>query len=230
MPTNLNILIIEDELLIAEMLKEMLVELNYNVIAIAQNFDKASNALQTNANINFVFLDINLSESKSGFNIAELINNQYKIPFIFLTSYSDPETIQKAIQFKPQSYLIKPFSKSDLLVTLELYKSRNEYFDGVLEIKDGHFNTKINYNDIIYVKSENIYIEIKTETKLFVIRNSLEKFLEQVNSPSFVRVHRSYVVNIKYVKALNRLHLIVNSEKIPISRKYHEILIQKFAV
>lgn len=229
MPNKLNILIVEDELLIAEMLKEILLELNCTVLTIAQNYDSAILAMESNTTIDLIFLDINLSEKKSGFTFAEKINTEFQIPFLFLTSYSDAQTIQNAAQYKPHGYLIKPFSKADLLVTLELFKAKNPPNHKILEIKDGHFTTKINHADILWVKSENNYLEIQTQTKRYVIRNSFEKFLKKTNDENFIRVHRSYVINLQHVKAVNRVHVIVNNEKIPISRKHHDILVQKFS-
>ena len=80
---SLNILIVEDELLIAEMLKEMLLDLNYNVVAIAKTYDLALFFLEKHKEINFAFLDINLSESKNGFDVAKQINEVYQMPFVF---------------------------------------------------------------------------------------------------------------------------------------------------
>ena len=229
MSNKLNILIVEDELLIAEMLKETLLELNYNVLAMARNFETATRELKKNPNINFVFLDINLSEQKTGFDVAERLNVQFNIPFIFLTSYSDSKTIQEAVIYQPQAYLIKPFTKSDLFVTLELYKSRNFTDEKSFEIKDGHFNVKLKHIDILWIKSENIYIEIKTTTKTYLIRSSLEKFLEKIDDENFMRIHRSYIVNLHHIKAVNRVHIIVQNEKLPISRMHHEELIKRFS-
>lgn len=149
MSRNLQILIVEDELLIAEMLKETLFDLGYEVVGIAINFDEAINLLHTKSNINFVFLDINLAGSQSGFAVAEKINKDFKIPFLFLTSYSETATIQQAANFLPQGYLIKPFTKSDLFVALELYKAK--FFDQgkSVEIKDGHFTLRLKHIDIL---------------------------------------------------------------------------------
>jgi two-component system, LytTR family, response regulator LytT len=229
MNNKLKILIIEDELLIAEMLKETLLDLNYIVVAIARNFEAAIMELKNKTTINFVFLDINLSEKKTGFDVAEKLNIEFNIPFIFLTSYSDTKTIQEAVIFKPAAYLIKPFTKSDLYVTLELFKSRDFTDEKTFEIKDGHFNVKIKHIDILWIKSENIYIEIKTTTKTYLIRSSLEKFLEKIDDENFIRIHRSYVVNLYHIKAVNRVHIIVQNEKLPISRMHHEALVERFS-
>ncbi len=229
MPNSLNILIIEDELLIAEMLKEMLLELEHNVVAVAKNYDSGLELLEKHKEINFAILDINLNETKTGLDVAQKINEGYKIPFVFLTSYSDKNTIKEAIALKPESYLIKPFSKTDLYVTLEIIKTRKKVEERVLIIKDGHLTVKINHQDILWIKSDNIYIEIKTEGKTYLVRNSLDKFTEELNDSNFIRIHRSYAVNMQHIKAVNGQYVIVNDEKIPLSRNLRDELMTKFA-
>jgi DNA-binding LytR/AlgR family response regulator len=229
MNKKLNILIVEDELLIAQILKETLNDLKYTVVEIARNYETALEILNHNKTINFIFLDINLNEPLSGTDIANKINTDFKIPFIFLTSYSDAKTIQGALVYKPQAYLIKPFTKSDLFITLELYKSRHTAPEKILEIKDGHFTVNLKHEDILWIKSENIYLEIKTTTKTYLIRNSLEKFLEKIDDENFIRIHRSYAANLQLIKAVNRVHIIVQNHKLPISRMHHEALVAKFS-
>jgi len=225
---KLNILIIEDELLIAEMLKEMLLELNQNIVAVAKNYDTALSLLEKHKDINFAILDINLSETKTGIDLAKKINDVYKIPFIFITSYSNKETIKEAVALKPESYLIKPFSKIDLFVTLEMIYARQAIDDKSIVIKDGHLTVKIKHQDIFWIKSDNIYLEVKTDDKTYLVRNSLDKFTEELNDSHFIRIHRSFTVNMKHIKAVNGQYIIIKNEKIPLSRNYRDDLMLKF--
>jgi two-component system response regulator LytT len=228
MTNSLNILIIEDELLIAEMLKEMLLELEHRVVAVAKNYDSALELIENHKEINFAILDINLSETKTGIDIAKKINQEYKIPFVFLTSYSDKQTIKEAIAVKPESYLIKPFSKIDLYVTLEIINTRKKVDERILIIKDGHLTVKIKHQDILWIKSDNIYLEVKTEEKTFLVRNSLDKFTEELNDSNFIRIHRSYSVNMDHIKAVNGQYIVIKDEKIPLSRNYRDELMERF--
>ncbi len=225
---KLKILIIEDELLIAEMLKEMLVDLNHSVVGIAKNYDTAAQYLRLHPEINLAILDINLSEQKTGIDVAKLIKNNYQIPFLFLTSYSDKNTVKEAVELQPEAYLIKPFTQTDLFVTLQVLSSRVVSPERIILIKDGHLNVKVKCSDILWVKSENIYLEIKTSEKTYILRNSLERFIEELNDSNFIRIHRSYAVNLNYIKAVNGQYVIVSGEKIPMSRNYRDELMMKF--
>ena len=95
MPQLTNILIVENELLIAHMAESMLVELGYKVIGIAKNETEAKALLNT-SKIDLVFLDINLKEGTEGITLGKLINETYKIPFIYVTSYTNKQTIEDA--------------------------------------------------------------------------------------------------------------------------------------
>ena len=208
----------------------MLLELDCNVIYVAKNYDQALEVLKNPNTINLAILDINLSETKSGFDVAKLINQEYKLPFIFLTSYSDKNTVKEAISLKPESYLIKPFTKTDLFITLEIINSRSKVIDKSIVIKDGHLTLKLKHQDIFWIKSDNIYLEIKTTEKIYLVRNSLERFLEELDDYNFIRTHRSYVVNMQYIKAVNGQYVIVLEEKIPLSRNLRDDLMSKFSI
>ena len=220
----IQILIVEDDLLIAEMLKEMLLELNYCVTGIAKNFAIATARLQTDKNIDLCFLDINLEDSKTGIDIAKEINEKYKVPFVFLTSYSDSKTISEAAALHPEAYLVKPFSITDLLTTIEIIAARKRNQAETLKnqtyiIKDRTQNIKLNISEIKWLRSDNVYVEVVTNNKTYVVRTSLEKIMEELNHKGFVRTHRSYVVNLDHVNAVSGQYLYINNEKIPISRK-----------
>jgi DNA-binding NarL/FixJ family response regulator len=65
-------------------------------------------------------MDINLDDEKDGVDIAEIINEKYQLPFIFLTSHADKQTLERAKKTKPAGYIIKPFDEKDLLAGLEI--------------------------------------------------------------------------------------------------------------
>lgn len=229
-----SILIIEDELLIAEMLSEMLSELNYNVIGIANDYDAAINFLNQNTKPNLCLVDINLESSKTGFDLVKVIKEKYQIPFVFLTSYADKKTIQEAINYNPEAYIVKPFNPNDLYTTIEIAKQKiaiENKRDKTIVIKDGNNSIKIKLHDIIWLKSDNIYVEIKLMNKKYIIRQSLDSFLEEINVEFIIRTHRSYAINIKYLIAINGNDMLLeNNDIIPLSRRHKDQVINKFKV
>lgn len=220
MKNCINILIVEDELLIAEMLKEMLIELSYNVVGIAKNYNQTLNYLEKKLNIDLVFLDINLSSEKNGLDIGNYIKENYQIPFLYLTSNSDTKTVITASETLPENYLIKPFTKNTLFAALEIFKSKLNNKPKQIKFKDGIKNVVLMSDQIRFVKSEKNYIEINTEDKKFVLRQSLDGFIKELKSKDFIRVHRSYAVNKKYIDSYQKQTILIMGHKIPVSRNY----------
>ncbi|MFN3639712.1 MAG: response regulator transcription factor [Flavobacterium sp.] len=116
---TIRVLIVEDDPIIAEDIKEMLSNVNYSTIGIA--YDKADAIEMINElKPDLVLLDINLEGNYEGFDIAEHINKKRKVPFIYLTSYSGKEILEKAKHTMPMGYVVKPFNESELFSTIEI--------------------------------------------------------------------------------------------------------------
>ncbi len=116
---ELKILIVEDEPLIAENIAHYLNNSSFTVCGIAYDDEEAKMFLE-NDRPDAVILDINLESDMNGIDLAYLINEKYAAPFIFLTSYADKETLEKAKKVKPWGYIVKPFNEDTLLASLEI--------------------------------------------------------------------------------------------------------------
>lgn len=117
--SGINILIVEDEPLIAEDIRHFLGNINYSVAGIAHTSIRALDYLATR-NPDAVLLDISIKGDMDGIQIGEIINAKYQIPFIYLTSHSDEATIARAKHTLPYGYIVKPFDERDLLTSLEM--------------------------------------------------------------------------------------------------------------
>lgn len=116
---EIQILIVEDEPVIAENIAYYLNNHDFKVCGIAYDADEARMFLE-NSSPDAIVLDINLAGDVDGLDIAEYVNSHYNIPFILLTSYADRETIAKAKKVKPWGYIVKPFNEDTLLASLEM--------------------------------------------------------------------------------------------------------------
>lgn len=115
----IRILIVEDEPLIAENISMYLNNNDFTVSGIAYDFDEAIKELRFNPP-DAVLLDINLESDKDGIEIAKYLNVHHRLPFVFLTSYSDKELVERAKQTNPAGYLVKPFNEQTLYTTLQI--------------------------------------------------------------------------------------------------------------
>jgi len=114
-----RVLIVENEVIIAEDLCDILRTLNYKVFEPAFDYYSAIEALQSNQ-IDIVILDIQLGGKKTGMDVANYIRENLDIPFIYLSSHSDQKTLELAKSTMPYAYLVKPFDSADVLTALEI--------------------------------------------------------------------------------------------------------------
>jgi len=117
--SKLRILIVEDEPVIAENISMYLDNADFEVSGIAYDSLEAKDQLITNTP-DAAILDVNLESDEDGIDIAGYINEKLQLPFLFLTSYSDKETLERAKKVKPSGYIVKPFNEKTLLASLEI--------------------------------------------------------------------------------------------------------------
>lgn len=123
--SELRILIIEDDPIIATHIKLLLREENFQVVGHAKNAIRAYDLL-VSTSPNFIILDIHLGTGPTGIDVAEVIHNKYNLPYIFLTSFSDTDTLSAAQEQGPYGYLVKPFQEKTLLTTIAIAWSNHQ--------------------------------------------------------------------------------------------------------
>ncbi len=125
--SSARILVVEDELIVAQSIKETLERSNYQVVALALSKDEAIQASDA-FRPDVVLMDIRLDDENAGIEAATIIRERFRIPIIYLTAYSDEQTLQQAKATEPFGFLSKPFTSKDLYTTIEiaLYKHQTE--------------------------------------------------------------------------------------------------------
>lgn len=117
--TRLKAIIIEDEPLVAEDIAGCIEALGYEVGYIAYSAEDAVISMQ-NTKYDFALIDITLAGKMDGIELAMIINEEHKFPFLFLTSHSDRSILERAKKARPSAYLLKPFDENDLMTSLEV--------------------------------------------------------------------------------------------------------------
>ncbi|NOY51427.1 MAG: response regulator transcription factor [Chlorobi bacterium] len=242
---KVKILVVEDEIIIADDICDILSELGYETLEPVINYSEAIEAIEKHKP-DLAILDIQLAGSKDGIDLAWKIKEDYQLPYIFLTSNADPATVERAKKVNPPAYLVKPFNKDDLYTSIEtaLYNySTNSVFtksavannnDVIIKdaffIKNNHLFHKVKFTDITYVKAEHVYVEICTNSnKKHLSRCSLKDFSGKLPS-NFYRTHRSYIINLDYLDSINFLNVTVNGKDVPIGKKYRDDLLKRVNV
>ena len=130
--TKTRILIVEDEPIVAKEIAFNLEDHGFEIAGIAHNSDKALDML-VNKKPDLALLDITIIGSRNGIELGGIINRKHKIPFLYLTSHTDEETIARAAETFPEGYLVKPFKDADLAPAIQvaLSKSKRRERDGL---------------------------------------------------------------------------------------------------
>lgn len=229
---SLKVLIVEDELIAAVDLKETLELAGHKVTAITRNFEETTKAVsQTLPDI--ALMDINLNGSKGdGVFIAKELKSNYTFPIIFLTGDQDKETFKRAKETFPSAYILKPFKPNELSYQVELaylhFKNQNSPINpkltDVIYLPSSKGLTKINKNDVVYLKANgsyvNVFLKNEPESRLFSMNLG---YLAQFFPENFYQISRSYVINLDYIERLDnqkiKLKGIAEPVQIPESKK-----------
>ncbi|WP_298927073.1 response regulator [uncultured Allomuricauda sp.] len=242
----IKILIVEDNVIIADDMQSMLEEIGYEIVDNVIVYEQAVEVLKNN-HIDLVLIDIILASDKTGIDLGKHIRDVYNIPFIFVTSNSDRATVENAKTVKPDGYLVKPFEQQDLYTSIEIALSNFNYArkenskeitgnegdtftsNSVLKdsifVKKQHLYYRIQFGDIQFIKADNVYLEVNTVDKKFLVRSPLKDYLEKLPKNKFYRAHKSYIVNVDHIDAINSKDIVINNNLIPISKDFKEFII-----
>lgn len=225
----MKVLICEDEVLIAEHLKTIVESLGHEVVGVAHNITDSFLLLEHN-NPDLALLDIRMEDRLDGITLGKHIEQNHQFPFLFISASTDRITVDKALEVSPAGYVTKPFTEIDVYSAMQIAASKriSETDENYLIIKDGYKDIKLPQCEILFLKSDNIYVEVITRQKKFLIRNSLEKLASELDSEIFLKCHRSYVVNLKWVDELETKSLKIKDHIIPISRQFQKLVKDKF--
>lgn len=214
-----NVLIVEDEGLIANYIKSSIEEHEFSCVGIAPGYDEAIELLATKP-IDVVLLDINLFGEKTGIDLAKEINKNYNIPFLYLTSYGDADTISKLKDTNPIGYISKPINPVDVVTTLSILCKR---MCQKTTLQIGKTNYKLDISDLIYVKSDHVYLEFFYSSKKETKRTSLNTVLDLLPKNSLVQINRSIAVNPDKIKQIERHSVLLeNNVEFKVSEKFRK--------
>jgi len=235
---KVRVAVVEDEMINSEALCDMLDELGYDIFGQYMRAEKAWEAFEQEQP-DFALLDIRLKGEKDGIWLASQIKSQFSFPYIFLTSYGDKQTIESAAKTNPYGYLMKPVEKQNLHGAIEValakhgelqQKAPEGPLEGSIFIKDESFYHKINLDEILYLKSDDNYLELFLKDRKHLVRGTLKAFQPKLPKELFAQVHRSYVINLKAVESFGANFVTVEGAKIPVSKSFQDKLKAYFKV
>ncbi|MEO9893186.1 response regulator [Aurantibacter sp.] len=230
-----RILIVEDDMIIGANISMQLINLGYEVDGlVARGEDAIAHAANNIPDL--LLLDINLKGVLNGIETAERINQLYNIPIIYLTANSDDVTFKKAKDTFPKAFITKPFNKLNLQRTIslvfadvnEVSKKSSESNLEVLEdrIFVRHYGKmeKLMLKDILFIEADRNYSNIITKSGKFLLTSTLKSMEGKLPANQFLRVHRSFIVNVTNLDVVAEDYLEINRKVIPLSKSHKELL------
>jgi len=194
-------------------------------ISLQAVFSSARAALNylANAEIDVVFLDINMPDM-GGLEFAALVDPAIQI--VFTTAHSQHAV--KGYDIDIADFLLKPISYPRFLQACERVQKeidKNELKPSAPEnqslfVKDGYNWVRIYVKDLLYVKAEDNYINMVEAKRQTLVRMTVQEFLSKVPAGSFIRVHKSYAVNLAYIEGFQNNTLVIGDAIIPISKTF----------
>ncbi len=220
---NINCIIIDDEPLAINVIKNHLQEFkNIIIVETFNNPIEAMHAIENNE-IDVIFLDINMPKM----NGLDFLRNTKIKPYVIITTAYREFAIE-GYDLDVLDYLVKPipfprFLKTINKLTQRIYSntkttetSKNSY----IFLKVDKKLVKIKHDDILYIESLKDYIKVCTTVDNYIVHKSLTSITEELPSKTFLRVHRSYTIAFDKVNYVEGNSLNISNKRIPIGRKY----------
>jgi DNA-binding LytR/AlgR family response regulator len=241
-----SILIVEDEVIIAKDLALTLTKLDYNIVGHCISGEEVL-AMVGEKKPDVILMDIMLKGEMTGIDAAKEVKKKYSVPVIFITAYSDEDSISRVNSASPFGYIVKPFKANDLRATIETalnrfneeqqLKKENEMLyklakpddkKNVLFVKTDSKLIRLRMNDIIYIEALKDYVNIFTVDNKYVIRSTMKGIQDKLPPDRFVRVHRSFIVAVDKVTSIDHAQVILeNNNSVPLGGLYKDQFLEK---
>lgn len=217
---DIKILIGEDDVLIAEHLKSILLKLGFHEIVLGHNKKSILSLIERNEP-HIALLDINMDSKYTGIEIGEYIQTNFGFPVIYITAYAEINTIERALKTRPAGYILKPFNSPEIYSSIRI-ALQGRIQDKFIIFKDGYVEVKLDINQILYIQADDNYLDIISKHKKYSIRHTLFEIMKELDEHIFFRVHKSFIVNINYVSELSSNSVLLRNTKIPVSRSFYK--------
>ncbi len=236
----LRIMIVEDEPVIAEEIAATIEDLGYIPVAKVLHAKDVLNSFRTSAP-DLVLMDINLGAGKDGIQLAAELKAEKNIPLIFLTSYSDKTIVDRAKAVNPDGYIVKPFDEKDLQVAIEIafHRFEQQQKNATIEKTDSFLVNKhlfvrhknklvtLNPEDVLYAEAQSNYTVIVTEKEKYTVSATLGIIEDRLARFGFLRIHRSYIINLSKIETIEDDAVTINKQAIPLSRNNKQELMNR---
>lgn len=238
----IKILIVEDEMIIGANISLQLSKLGYEVTGIISKGEDALIHVRQN-HPDIVIMDIQLKGQMDGIETAKAIQREFSVPVIYLTANADDEYFKRAKETNPFAFISKPFKKLDLQHAVELTIDRLQrngqkvYEDEAcgspyiqsdsIFVRKNERMIKIMIDDIYYFEADRNYCKIHAKNRECLLVMTLKEIDEKLPREHFLRIHRSYIINLSHVQEVAGSHVVIGKKAVPMSKNLRSELLNR---
>ncbi|PCJ64566.1 MAG: hypothetical protein COA58_12570 [Bacteroidetes bacterium] len=225
---NNRVYVVEDMAVSRTALEILLLKNKYDVVGSASNAEKAWQELRQ-LQVDIVLLDVNLGSGQSGTHLAGQIRAEMDLKIVYLTAYSDHQTMKTVMETKPDGFILKPYNEVSVLTNLKIViDSISRVKSDFLTIGSKKTMRNLKQSDIKMVYSDANYVKIVLPNSNHITRSKLSDISIKLNS-HFIQVHRRFIVNTDFVKRIegDQLWISDEEESIPISKLYKKSVLER---
>ena len=245
METPVKLLVVEDDMIIAANISLQLTNLGYEVTGIVPRGEEAIHHAQANRP-DIILLDINLRGTLDGIKTAHAIHQLWDIPIIYVTANTDEATFNRAKATHPYAFIAKPIKTIDLQRAIELTISRiaDDHYKSLrvestrsaetpfilsdrIFVRHKEKMIRIVIETILYVEADRNYCHIHTKDKEYVLTTTLKVMEDKLPAHLFLRVHRSYLINLTQVDEVAENYVSLAGKTVPLSHLLRDDLLQR---
>ncbi|MCB0382162.1 MAG: LytTR family transcriptional regulator DNA-binding domain-containing protein [Psychroserpens sp.] len=245
MNSPVKILIVEDEMIIAANISLQLSMLGYEVVGIVPRAEDALTCVKQDQP-DVVLMDINLKGELDGIDTVKLIKEIKDIAVIYLTANADEAHFNRAKSTHPHAFISKPFKKLDLQRAIELTVDRIQQdekessedklplsepspfmLSDCIFVRHHEKMVKVDIKDILYIEAERNYCRIYSKGKEYLLVMTLKDMDEKLPDQHFLRVHRSFIINLSQIDEIATSHIVIAKKAIPVSKSLKDELLKR---
>ncbi len=214
---TIKCLVIDDEELARKLLKDHIAKIDF--LELVADYESPIDAIQVlkDNTIDIIFLDIQMPDLK-GTDFAKMIDSKTKV--IFTTAYS--EYALEGFDLNALDYLLKPITFERFLQAVNKLNIEASSQENTITVKSGYDLHKLKYDEITHIESDSEYVIFHTAAKKIMSYQTLKSLEKSLDRSTFIRVHRSFIINKKMVTGLKGRDLLISDIKIPVSDSYYE--------
>ncbi|MEY3368184.1 MAG: hypothetical protein RI973_1339 [Bacteroidota bacterium] len=240
---DVRVLIVEDDFSFGLELVMLVEEIGYQILGLKENSDDALVLIKQDTP-DVILMDIDIKGSMNGLELATAIKD-LRIPVIFITSIQRIDYYEQARELTAAAFLVKPVEKITLRSSIELTlrnlgktgtaekepKAADATQQDVFYIRKNNVAHRINLSEILFVESFKNYCTIHSPKNKYTLRSTISSLEEKLPADLFLRIHKSYIVNLRKIETveISRGKVKLAGIEVPFGKSYRQLLLDKIA-